>query len=100
MFGLLINPRPHQDESLLGYLQRLAKANGLPRKELLTAFARADETDVADWLQMMEGPLIGLRYLLSFVIQGPRGSSYGRLITLVTVRSVWAKPVIGEKAGA
>ncbi|MCE1060140.1 TniQ family protein, partial [Pseudomonas alloputida] len=57
MFGLLINPRPHQDESLLGYLQRLAKANGLPRKELLTAFARADETDVADWLQMMEGPL-------------------------------------------
>lgn len=50
MFGLLINPRPHQDESLLGYLQRLAKANGLPRKELLTAFARADETDVADWL--------------------------------------------------
>ena len=57
MFGLLINPRPHQDESLLGYLQRLAKANGLPRKELLTAFARAGEPEVADWLQMIEGPL-------------------------------------------
>jgi hypothetical protein len=27
----------------------------ITQKELLTAFARADETDVADWLQMMEG---------------------------------------------
>jgi hypothetical protein len=100
MFGLLINPRPHQDESLLGYLQRLAKANGLPRKELLTAFARADETDVADWLQMMEGPLSWPAVSAEFRDPRPKGSSYGRLITLVTVRSVWAKPVIGEKAGA
>lgn len=57
MFGLLINPQPHHDESLLGYLQRLAKVNGLPGKELISAFSQADEVEVADWLQSIDPPV-------------------------------------------
>lgn len=57
MFGLLINPRPYLDESLLGYLQRLAKVNGLPGKELISAFAQADEVEVADWFQNIDPPV-------------------------------------------
>lgn len=73
MFDLLINPRPHHDESLLGYLQRLAKANGLPRKELLTAFARASEPEVTDWLQMIEGPLSWPAFAAEFRNPRPKG---------------------------
>jgi len=50
MFGLLINPRPHHNEALSGYLQRLARANGLTGKDAFKAFRRADESDVEEWV--------------------------------------------------
>ncbi|MBC3455894.1 TniQ family protein [Pseudomonas mosselii] len=51
MFGLLINPRPHHDESLSGYLQRLALANGLTSNDALRAFKQADDCDVKEWIR-------------------------------------------------
>ncbi|PTU03584.1 hypothetical protein DBR45_06320 [Pseudomonas sp. HMWF031] len=57
MFGLLINVPPHQDESLLGYLQRLAGANGLSGNELIKAFQEASDEDVTDWFCTMTLPV-------------------------------------------
>ncbi|MGY2442907.1 hypothetical protein [Pseudomonas sp. SDO52101_S400] len=56
MFGLLINIHPHRDESLLGYLQRLAGANGLVGNELIKAFQEASDDDVAIWFGTMTLP--------------------------------------------
>ncbi|NWD74045.1 TniQ family protein [Pseudomonas gingeri] len=57
MFGLLINPQPQRDESLLGYLQRLAGANGLTGNELIKAFQEASDEDVTDWFCTMTLPV-------------------------------------------
>lgn len=57
MFGLLINPKPQCDESLLGYLQRLAGSNGLAGNELIKAFQEASDEDVADWFCTMTLPV-------------------------------------------
>ncbi|MGX1182964.1 hypothetical protein AB7M29_000643 [Pseudomonas sp. F-14 TE3623] len=57
MFGLLINPHPQRDESLLGYLQRLAGANGLAGNELIKAFQEASDEDVTDWFGSMTLPV-------------------------------------------
>lgn len=57
MFGLLINVHPHRDESLLGYLQRLAWANGLAGNELIKAFQDASDEEVADWFGSMTLPV-------------------------------------------
>ena len=56
MFGLLINPRPHHDESLSGYLQRLARANGLTGIDALKAFKQADDSDVNEWIHHVDTP--------------------------------------------
>ncbi|MHC8356603.1 TniQ family protein [Pseudomonas sp. LB3P81] len=57
MFGLLINPQPQRDESLLGYLQRLAGANGLAGDELIKAFEQAEAGDIAAWFSRFEPPV-------------------------------------------
>ncbi|MGV8861907.1 MAG: TniQ family protein [Pseudomonas sp.] len=57
MFGLLINPHPQRDESLLGYLQRLAGANGLAGDELIKAFEQAEAGDIAVWFSRFEPPV-------------------------------------------
>ncbi|MDN6864799.1 TniQ family protein [Pseudomonas rhodesiae] len=57
MFGLLINPQPQRDESLLGYLQRLAGANGLTGNELIKAFQEASDEDITDWFCTMTLPV-------------------------------------------
>lgn len=56
MFGLLINPRPHRDESLSGYLHRLAKENGLTGTDTLKAFKWAEESEVKEWIRQFDSP--------------------------------------------
>ncbi|WP_095081041.1 TniQ family protein [Pseudomonas sp. Irchel s3h17] len=50
MFGLLINPTPERDESLLGYLYRLGNCNGLWNGELVKLFKELTDEQVHEWL--------------------------------------------------
>lgn len=56
MFGLLIKMRPHHDESLSGYLQRLARANGLTGTDALKAFKRSADSDLEAWIGRFDSP--------------------------------------------
>ncbi|APV39862.1 hypothetical protein PFAS1_11085 [Pseudomonas frederiksbergensis] len=51
MFGLLINLKPSPDESLQGYLSRLAGVNGLLGKDLFAAFLGGKDECVNDWIE-------------------------------------------------
>lgn len=56
MFGLLINPVPEHDESLLGYLYRLGVFNGLWNGELVKRFKGLTDEQVSTWLGQCSRP--------------------------------------------
>jgi hypothetical protein len=56
MFGLLINPEPEHDESLLGYLHRLGICNGLWNGELVKLFKGLTDEEVSSWLGQCRRP--------------------------------------------
>lgn len=56
MFGLLINPEPEHDESLLGYLHRLGICNGLWNGELVKLFKGLTDEEVSSWLGQCRKP--------------------------------------------
>lgn len=56
MFGLLINPVPEHDESLLGYLYRLGICNGLWNGELVKRFKSLSDEQVNSWLGQCPRP--------------------------------------------
>lgn len=50
MFGLLVNPAPKHDESLVGYLHRLGNCNGLWNEEVIKLFKEFTDEQVDRWL--------------------------------------------------
>lgn len=56
MFGLLINPEPEHDESLLGYLHRLGICNGLWNGEVVKLFKGLTDDEVSSWLGQCSRP--------------------------------------------
>ncbi|MBX8573808.1 TniQ family protein [Pseudomonas cichorii] len=52
MFGLLITPKPVVDESLYGYLYRLAHANGLAGLEVIAMHRSCVAAGQAEWVQI------------------------------------------------
>ncbi|WIE50653.1 TniQ family protein [Pseudomonas sp. GM17] len=56
MFGLLINPKPMCDESLVGYLHRLGRSNGLLNGELIKLFKKSSDERVSEWLSEFSRP--------------------------------------------
>lgn len=50
MFGLLINPAPMHDESLVGYLHRLGECNGLWNGEVVKLFKELTDEQANEWL--------------------------------------------------
>ena len=52
MFGLLINPDPMHDESLIGYLYRLGVCNALWNGEVVKAFKELTNEQVYKWLRL------------------------------------------------
>lgn len=51
MFGLLINPEPIHDESLIGYLYRFGGCNALWNGELVKQFKESTDERVYQWLR-------------------------------------------------
>lgn len=50
MFGLLVNPAPKHDESLIGYLHRLGGCNGLWNGEVIKLFKESTDEQASKWL--------------------------------------------------
>jgi len=50
MFGLVVSADAYPDESLHGYIHRLANFNGLSGRVLLKTFAGSDDDDLGKWL--------------------------------------------------
>ncbi|MFL1553458.1 TniQ family protein [Pseudomonas sp. D47] len=57
MFDLLINPTPMHDESLIGFLHRLAHSNCLSGGEVLGLFKETSDDSVNEWLDSKQRPL-------------------------------------------
>lgn len=57
MFGLLINPAPMHDESLVGYLHRLGNCNALWNGEVIKLFKELTDEQVYEWLNENVRPI-------------------------------------------
>ena len=99
MFGLLINPQPQRDESLLGYLQRLAGANGLTGNELIKAFQEASDEDITDWFSTMTLPVSWSP--VSSELRQPKSKALKvcHCSTSVFARAVWLNALTGKSPG-
>lgn len=70
MFGLLINPVPELDESLVGYLHRLGGANALWNGEIVKKFKELTDAKVYDWLGEDVRPVSW--YEVAFELRSPK----------------------------
>lgn len=57
MFGLLVNPAPEHDESLVGYLHRLGDCNALWNGEVVKLFKELTAEKVHEWLSEDNRPV-------------------------------------------